>query len=61
MAAQSINGQSLERGLWAGIAIAAVIVALRVYAKITIKRFLADDIFMLLGLVHYSIPQRNKN
>lgn len=51
----SINGSSLQGGLWAGVAIAAVIIALRVYAKITIKRFMADDVFMIAALVPFTL------
>jgi hypothetical protein len=49
------NGHSLERGIWAAVIIAALIVVLRVFAKIKIKRFYADDVLMIIAQVR-SIP-----
>ncbi|KAJ5905135.1 uncharacterized protein N7473_002051 [Penicillium subrubescens] len=45
------NGYSLERGIWAAVIISALIVMLRVYAKIKIKRFHADDVLMIIAQV----------
>ncbi|KAJ5180964.1 hypothetical protein N7492_004174 [Penicillium capsulatum] len=42
-------GPALERGIWVAVAIAAVIVILRVFAKIKIKRFHFDDVLMILA------------
>ncbi|CAG8302208.1 unnamed protein product [Penicillium salamii] len=42
-------GPSLERGIWAAVIIAAVIVILRVVAKIKIKRFGIDDGIMIFA------------
>ncbi|KAJ5205347.1 hypothetical protein N7491_004031 [Penicillium cf. griseofulvum] len=46
---QANHGPALEKGLWAAVAIAAVIVILRVIAKIKIKRFGIDDGLMILA------------
>lgn len=45
-------GPSLEKGIWAAVIIAAVIVILRVVAKIKIKRFGIDDGIMIFAEVH---------
>ncbi|EAW08571.1 uncharacterized protein ACLA_033070 [Aspergillus clavatus NRRL 1] len=45
------HGPSLERGLWAAVIIAAVIVILRVFAKIKIGQFRADDILMIIAIL----------
>lgn len=45
------NGHSLERGIWAAVIISALIVALRVFAKIKIKRFFVDDVLMIIAQV----------
>lgn len=45
------NGHSLERGIWAAVIIAALIVVLRVFAKIKIKRFYVDDVLMIIAQV----------
>ncbi|CDM37359.1 hypothetical protein DTO013E5_7528 [Penicillium roqueforti] len=42
-------GPSLERGIWAAVAIAAVIVILRVVGKIKINRFRIDDGLMIFA------------
>lgn len=44
-------GPPLERGIWAAVIIAAVIVILRVVAKIKIKRFGVDDGIMIFAEV----------
>lgn len=44
-------GPALEKGIWAAVIIAAVIVILRVFAKIKIKRFGFDDALMILAEV----------
>ncbi|KAJ5173704.1 uncharacterized protein N7500_001635 [Penicillium coprophilum] len=46
---QSDHGPALERVLWVAVSIAAVIVILRVIAKIKIKRFGIDDGLMILA------------
>ncbi|KAJ5174330.1 uncharacterized protein N7482_000207 [Penicillium canariense] len=43
------KGESLERGIWAGVMVALVILILRVFAKIKIKRFQVDDVLMILA------------
>jgi hypothetical protein len=45
------NGLSLERGIWAAVIISALIVILRVFAKIKIKRFHVDDVLMIIAQV----------
>jgi hypothetical protein len=45
------HGPALERGIWAAVAIAAVIVILRVFAKLKIGQFRMDDILMILAMV----------
>jgi hypothetical protein len=45
------SGRALERGIWAAVIISALIVVLRVYAKIKIKRFFVDDVFMIVAQV----------
>jgi hypothetical protein len=45
------NGYPLEKGVWAAVAIAALIVILRVFAKIKINRFFVDDVLMIIALV----------
>ncbi|CAG7919596.1 unnamed protein product [Penicillium olsonii] len=42
-------GPSLEKGVWAAVIIAAVIIILRVVAKIKIKRFGVDDGIMIFA------------
>ncbi|PWY71003.1 hypothetical protein BO70DRAFT_355510 [Aspergillus heteromorphus CBS 117.55] len=44
------SGLALERGLWAGAAVATVIVTLRIIAKFKIHHFRLDDILMLVAL-----------
>ncbi|RAO74140.1 uncharacterized protein BHQ10_010152 [Talaromyces amestolkiae] len=44
-------GTSLVRGVWAAMAIAVIIVALRVYAKIKIHQFRADDVLMIISMI----------
>lgn len=47
-------GTSLVRGVWAAMAIAVIIVALRVYAKIKIHQFRADDVLMVISMVRFA-------
>ncbi|KGO69586.1 hypothetical protein PITC_000040 [Penicillium italicum] len=42
-------GPALERGIWAAVVVAAVIVILRVFGKIKIKRFGVDDGLMIFA------------
>lgn len=51
MMTQPDLGPALEKGIWAAVIIAAVIVGLRVFAKIKIKRFGIDDGLMILAEV----------
>ena len=44
-------GPALERGIWAAVIVAAIIVILRVIAKIKIKRFNFDDVLMIIAEV----------
>ena len=44
-------GPPLEKGIWVAVIIAAVIVILRVVAKIKIKRFGVDDGIMIFAEV----------
>jgi hypothetical protein len=48
---QSNGGPALEKGIWAAVIIAAVIVILRVFAKFKIKRFNVDDVLMIIAEV----------
>lgn len=48
---ESAVGESLVRGVWAAMAIAVVIVVLRVFAKIKIRQFRADDVLMIISMV----------
>lgn len=47
----SNQGPALVRGIWAAMAIAVVILILRLIAKIKIRHFGVDDILMSLALV----------
>jgi hypothetical protein len=47
-------GPALMKGIWAGIAVATIIVILRTIAKIRIRHFRLDDILMIAALVHTS-------
>jgi hypothetical protein len=57
------SGLALERGIWAAVIISALIVVLRVYAKIKIKRFFVDDVLMIIaqvrGMILRSFGMRN--
>jgi hypothetical protein len=44
-------GPALSRGMWAAVAIAAVILALRVFAKIKLRQFRFDDVLMIVAWV----------
>lgn len=44
-------GPALEKGIWVAVIIAAIIVILRVFAKIKIKRIGIDDGLMVLAEV----------
>lgn len=48
---QSNKGPELERGIWAAVIIAVLIVILRVFAKIKINRFHVDDVLMIIASV----------
>lgn len=48
---ESDAGSSFIRGIWAAVAIAVIIVVLRVYAKIKIAQFRADDVLMIISMV----------
>ncbi|KAL4893192.1 hypothetical protein BDV59DRAFT_202156 [Aspergillus ambiguus] len=43
------TGPALERGMWAAVAIATVILILRVIAKIKIHHFRVDDVLMIVA------------
>ena len=45
------GGPALQRGIWAAGIIAALIVILRVFAKVKIKRFHIDDVLMIFAEV----------
>ncbi|KAJ6113990.1 hypothetical protein N7523_007307 [Penicillium sp. IBT 18751x] len=47
----SDKGPELERGLWAAVIIATLIVILRVFAKIKINRFFVDDVLMIVAVI----------
>lgn len=49
--ATSNHGPALERGIWVAVIIAALIVILRVFAKIKINRFHFDDVLMIIASV----------
>jgi hypothetical protein len=52
-------GTALVRGIWAAMAIAVIIVVLRVYAKIKIHQFRADDVLMMIAMVCF-LPLNTK-
>lgn len=45
------SGFALARGMWAANAIAAVILILRVFAKIKLRQFRFDDVLMVVAWV----------
>ncbi|KAJ5082231.1 hypothetical protein N7532_011274 [Penicillium argentinense] len=45
------HGPALERGIWVAVIIAALIVILRVFAKIKINRFNVDDVLMIIASI----------
>ncbi|EED16286.1 conserved hypothetical protein [Talaromyces stipitatus ATCC 10500] len=47
----SNQGPALLRGIWAGMAIAIIIVCLRVFAKIKIGQFRVDDVLMIIAMI----------
>lgn len=47
-------GTSLVRGVWAAMAIAVIIVGLRVFAKIKIHQFRVDDVLMIISMVRFA-------
>ena len=53
---QSDTGTALVRGIWAAMAIAVIIVILRVYAKAKIHHFRADDVLMIIAMVSLRLP-----
>lgn len=54
---ESDVGTALVRGVWAAMAIAVIIVVLRVYAKIKIHQFRADDVLMTISMVGSLLPR----
>jgi len=44
-------GPALVRGIWAAVIVAVIIVILRVFAKIKIRQFRADDVLMIISVV----------
>ena len=52
---ESAVGADLVRGTWAAMAIAVIIVILRVYAKLKIHQFRADDVLMIISMVLSSV------
>lgn len=48
---QTDLGPALEKGIWAAVVIAAVIVILRIFGKIKINRFGVDDGLMIFAEV----------
>ena len=51
---QSDLGPALEKGIWAAVAIAAVIVILRIFGKVKISRVGVDDGLMIFAEVDLS-------
>lgn len=51
MSQSADGGPALEKGVWGAVAVAAVIVILRVFAKFKIKRFNVDDVLMIIAEV----------
>ncbi|CAI7656308.1 unnamed protein product [Penicillium pancosmium] len=49
--ATSNHGPALERGIWVAVIIAALVVILRVFAKIKINRFHFDDVLMIIASI----------
>ncbi|KAH8433163.1 uncharacterized protein LDX57_010797 [Aspergillus melleus] len=49
--ARDNHGPELDRGIWAAVAIAALIVILRVFAKIKINHFRVDDVLMVIAAI----------
>jgi len=50
------HGPALERGIWVAVIIAALVVVLRVFAKIKISRFFVDDVLMIIASVRSRCP-----
>ncbi|KAI9375102.1 hypothetical protein BJX61DRAFT_495286 [Aspergillus egyptiacus] len=48
-AEQNAKGEALVRGMWAAIAVAAIILALRVFAKFKLRQFRFDDVLMVIS------------
>lgn len=48
-------GFALARGMWAANAIAAVILALRAFAKIKLHQFRVDDVLMVVAWVGFPL------
>lgn len=48
---QTDLGPALEKGIWAAVVIAAVVVILRIFGKIKINRFGVDDGLMIFAEV----------
>ena len=50
------SGLALERGMWAAVAVATVIIILRIIAKIKIHHFRFDDVLMVIAWVTLPHP-----
>ncbi|KAE8329792.1 hypothetical protein BDV39DRAFT_171378 [Aspergillus sergii] len=50
-ASEPNGGPALQKGIWVAVALAALIVILRVFAKLKIGQFRVDDILMILAMV----------
>jgi predicted ferric reductase len=50
-ATTSNDGPALEKGMWTAVAIATLILILRVIAKIKIHHFRFDDVLMIVAWV----------
>lgn len=50
-ASEPNGGPALQKGIWVVVALAALIVILRVFAKLKIGQFRVDDILMILAMV----------
>ncbi|KAE8154070.1 hypothetical protein BDV25DRAFT_167779 [Aspergillus avenaceus] len=51
MAQDADLGPSLMKGIWAAVAIATLIVILRVFAKVKIGQFRVDDVLMIIAVI----------
>jgi hypothetical protein len=53
---ESDTGTALVRGIWVAMAVAIIMVILRVYAKAKIHQFRADDVLMMIAMVALPLP-----